>query len=171
MLRATTWWDRGFLVAIIAKGLDGLLEVVAAIALLLASPGQIRGWVIMLVAPELSEDPQDFIANHLLHAVNGLSVHAQVFATVYLLVHGLVKIVLVVALLRDKMWAFPWMLGVLIAFIAYQLYRIVLTPTVGMIALTIFDIIIVVLVFHEYGYHRRRAADGPKPTPRSPAPR
>lgn len=156
VLRATTWWDRLFVVAIIAKGLDGLAETLGAIGLFLISPGQIRVWIRALVAPELSEDPHDFIATHLLHTANGISAHAQLFAVVYLLVHGLVKLVLVTALLRDKLWAYPWMIAVLVAFIGYQLYRIALAPTAGLIALTIFDAVIVILVVYEFRHHRRR---------------
>jgi uncharacterized membrane protein len=57
----------------------------------------------------------------------------------------LVKVVLVAALLRDKLWAYPWMIGVLGVFVAFQLYRIALNPTGGLIALTVFDALIVAL--------------------------
>src|SRR6266571_5618426 len=50
-----------------------------------------------------------------------------------------VKIVLVTALLRNKLWAYPWMIAFLIAFIAYQVYRMTFAPSVGLVALTIFD--------------------------------
>ncbi len=38
--------------------------------------------------------------------------------------HGIAKIVLVALRLKDKLWAYPWLIGLLLAFIAYQLYRI-----------------------------------------------
>jgi uncharacterized membrane protein len=50
-----------------------------------------------------------------------------------------VKVTLVIALLRDKLWGYPWMIAVLVAFIAYQVYLIVLSPTPGWVALTAFD--------------------------------
>jgi uncharacterized membrane protein len=59
-------------------------------------------------------------------------------------VHGIVKVVLVLALLRNKLWAYPW-IGVLLIYIGYQAYRIVLSPTLGLIALTGFDVVIVAL--------------------------
>ena len=43
---------------------------------------------------------------------------------------------LVVALLLNKLWAYPWMIAVLLLFIGYQLYRIALDPTAGLVALT-----------------------------------
>jgi uncharacterized membrane protein len=71
-----------------------------------------------------------------------------------LLVHGIVKVVLVLALLRNKLWAYPWLIGVLLIFIGYQVYRIVLSPALGLIALTGFDIVIVALTWREYQRQR-----------------
>jgi hypothetical protein len=74
----------------------------------------------------------------------------------------IVKGVLVVALLRNKLWAYPWMIAVLLLFIGYQAYRIALTPSAGLIALTVFDITIVALTVREYQRQRtaRRTQDG-----------
>jgi uncharacterized membrane protein len=65
-------------------------------------------------------------------------------------------VVLVLALLRNKLWAYPWMIAFLVAFICYQLYRIALDVTLGLTALTIFDAIIVWLTWREY--HKQRTA-------------
>jgi uncharacterized membrane protein len=78
------------------------------------------------------------------------------FPAAYLLLHGIVKVVLVVALLRNKLRAYPWMIAFLVAFIGYQLYRIALYITLGLTALTIFDAIIVWLAWREY--RKQRAA-------------
>jgi uncharacterized membrane protein len=63
--------------------------------------------------------------------------------------------VLVVALLLNKLWAYPWVIVVLLLFIGYQLYRIILAPTAGLIALTIFDVVIVLLTWREFRVQRR----------------
>jgi uncharacterized membrane protein len=65
-----------------------------------------------------------------------------------------VKVTLVIALLRNKLWAYPWMIAVLLAFIAYQVYLIVLGPSPGLVALTVFDVLIVVLTWREYQKQR-----------------
>jgi uncharacterized membrane protein len=147
--------DRTFEVGIILKGLDGLLEVVGGALLLFVTPEAINRIVGTLTQHELSEDPQDFVATHLLRVSHGLTGAAVGFAAAYLLLHGIVKVVLVLALLRNKMWAYPWLIGFLVAFIAYQLYRILLDPTFGLSALTIFDAIIVWLTWREYQKQRR----------------
>lgn len=65
------------------------------------------------------------------------------------------KIVLVVALLRQKRWAYPWMIAFLMLFIAYQCYRIVIAPSIGLALLTLFDAFVVWLTWREYQLHRR----------------
>jgi uncharacterized membrane protein len=72
------------------------------------------------------------------------------FGAVYLLAHGLVKVVLVAALLRNQRWAYPWMIGFLGVFIGYQVYRLRLQPSVGLAALTVFDAVIAWLTYREY---------------------
>jgi len=60
--------DRAFAVGIILKGLDGILEVVGGLLLLVVSPEAIDRLSRFLTQHELSEDPHDFLATHLLHA-------------------------------------------------------------------------------------------------------
>jgi uncharacterized membrane protein len=48
------------------------------------------------------------------------------------------------------------MIIVLLIFIAYQLYRIVLNPSAGLIALTVFDALVVALTWREYRRQRRQ---------------
>jgi uncharacterized membrane protein len=113
-----------------------------------------------LTQHELSEDPNDFVATHLLRLAGGLTGSSVRFGAVYLLSHGIVKVVLVYALLRNKLWAYPWMIGFLVAFIGYQLYRIVLAPAGGLIALTVFDVLVAWLTLREY--RRQRGERSPK---------
>ncbi len=147
---------RLFEIAIIAKGLNGVVELIGGVLLLLVSPGMINHAVIAFTRAELSEDPKDFVATHLLQTADGLTGKAVLFGAAYLLLHGVVKVVLVGAILLNKQWAYPWMIAVLILFVAYQLYRIVLNPGAGMIALTIFDILIIALTWREWRHRQHR---------------
>jgi len=148
--------DRIFEIGIIFKGLDGVLETVGGLLLVVVTPATINRLTMGLTQHELSEDPNDFIANHLLGYAHGLTGSAVTFAAVYLLLHGITKIVLVAALLRNQIWAYPWMIGFLLIFIGYQLYRLVLSPTFGLSVLTIFDALIVWLTWREW---RKQTAD------------
>jgi uncharacterized membrane protein len=142
--------DQAFEVGIILKGLDGALEVVGGLLLLVVSPATIDRVVTSLTQHELSEDPRDFLATHLLKTAHGLTGSAVLFGAAYLLAHGVVKVVLVAALLKNQLWAYPWMIGFLGIFIAYQVYRLSFRPSLGLTVLTILDAGIAWLTYREY---------------------
>lgn len=152
-----TLLDRIFFISLILKGLDGILELVGGTLLLLVSPAQIGAFARFLTRSELSEDPHDPIANALVHWTSGVSVSASLFGAIYLLLHGLVKAVLVWAVLRDRLWAYPWMIVFLLIFIGYQSYQIAVAFSWGLLVLTAFDVFIVYLTWHEYGIHAARS--------------
>lgn len=155
----TTLLDKTFKVSLVLKGLDGVLEVLGGVLLLMVSPAQMGTVVRILTQHELSEDPHDLVATALVHLAGTLTVSTTLFGAIYLLLHGLVKVVLVWAVLKDKLWAYPWMVAFLLVFIAYQGYEIVVAFSWGMVLLTAFDIFIVWLTLHEYRAHRARTED------------
>ena len=102
------------------------------------------------------EMDNDFIARHILHSAGQLTHGSTAFAAVYLLSHGIAKLVLVVAVLRGELWAYPALIALLGAFIAYQLYRLYYHLTIGLTLLTIFDAFVVWLTWREYQQKRNR---------------
>jgi uncharacterized membrane protein len=107
------------------------------------------GWVNRLTQDELIEDPNDFIATHLLSMAQKFSVDTKNFYAFYLLSHGIVKLALVVGLLTNQLWSYPASLVVLTLFIIYQIYRFYETQSLGLIVLTAFDLFVMVLIWHE----------------------
>ena len=145
-----------FRISVALKGLGALLEIIGGMALLMIKPTFFVRVIGTLTEDELSEDPQDFIATHLQSLVEHLSLSAQHFAGAYLLIHGVIKILLVAALLKDKIWAYPWAIVVFGAFVVYQLYRYTFTHLLGLIALSAFDVAVIWLIWLEYGAARTR---------------
>jgi uncharacterized membrane protein len=78
-----------------------------------------------------------------------------VFAGVYLLSHGVIKVFLVGSLLRGRLWAYPTAIVFFAMFIVYQMYRYYLHPSIGMIILSILDLIVIVLTWLEYRQLKR----------------
>lgn len=153
--------DRAFEVGIILKGLDGVLEVIGGLLLLVVSPATINQVARAFTQHELSGDPHDFLATHLLRYAGELTGGAVLFGAAYLLSHGLAKVVLVTALLMNKIWAYPWMIAFLVAFIVYQIYRMTFAPSIGLVGLTIFDIVVVWLTYREY--RKQQGTESPRP--------
>ena len=144
-----------FQVSVLLKGAHALIECLGGIALALVSTSSIANFVNAITQDELIKDPNDFVATHLLTMAHNFSVQTQHFYAFYLLSHGIVKVALVVGLLREKLWAYPASLIVLTLFVLYQLYRFSYTHGLGLIVLTLFDIVVMGLIWHEYGLMRR----------------
>lgn len=139
-----------FRVSVSLKGSDAALEIVGGVALLAVSPTFILRAIAFLTQNELAEDPRDLVANYALTAAAHLSIGTEHFAAYYLFSHGVIKLALVVALLQRRLWAYPLAVIVFAAFIAYQIYRFTLTHSIGLIALSIFDLFVIWLVWVEY---------------------
>jgi uncharacterized membrane protein len=148
--RPKTIMHETFRAGITLKGIDGILESVGGVLLWFVRPSSIRGVIGVLLQHELSRDPHDFIAAHLLHASQHLTDASKPFASAYLLTHGLVKALLVTALWFDKLWAYPLTMAVFAAFSVYQVYRFAHTHSLALALLTVFDVLIIYLTWEEY---------------------
>jgi uncharacterized membrane protein len=146
---------RIFEIGVLLKGAHALIECIGGLVLAFVSTSAITNLVNALTQEELIEDPDDFVATHLLSLAQNLTVSTQRFYAFYLLSHGVIKLLLVAGLLRNKLWAYPVSLVVLGLFIIYQIYRFSYTHGVGLIVLTVFDVIVMGLIWHEYRLVRR----------------
>ena len=76
----------------------------------------------------------------------------------YLLSHGVIKLFVIIGLLQQKLWYYPTALVIFGLFIVYQLYRFSFTHSPWLLVLTVLDIIVMWLTWHEYSYLRRTNA-------------
>ena len=141
---------RLFRTGIILKGALSATEIFIGIVALFIAPATIDNAIVVASQNELVEEPGNFIAAHALTLAQQFSLTPQVFLAIYLLSRGLIKLALVIALLKNHLWAYPASLVVLGLFMLYQIYQIVLGHSALLIALTLFDIIIMWLIWHEY---------------------
>ena len=141
---------RWFEVGILLKGVNGLLEVGGGVFLFFVRPETVRHIITAVTFQELSEDPNDIVANYLMNIARNFSIHTKVFGTIYLLSHGLIKIFLVVSLWKRKLWAYPSAMIVFSLFIMYQMYRYTVSHSAELIILTILDITIIILTWLEF---------------------
>src|SRR5260370_7539371 len=98
--------DRAFAVGIILKGLDGILEVLGGVLLLVVSPSTIDQLSRALTQHELSEDPHDFLATHLLHAAGSLTASSLELGAAYLPLHGVFTTLLFAPFLTAQLRAY-----------------------------------------------------------------
>ena len=141
-----------FEISIILKGLHALLEVVGGIAIFFISQEFLLQVVTAITQDELTGDPNDFFSNYLVNVIQNFSTGSQHFASWYLLSHGVIKGLLVIGLLKEKLWSYPLAIVVFTLFIVYQLVRYTHTGSVWLLLLTVLDLVIIALTWHEYQY-------------------
>ena len=154
-----TGLDKAFAIGLGLKTIDAIVEVIGGVWLLFLRPGQLQSWVGVIFAPELREDPTDLVATHAQHWAAHFNQGAVLFAAAYLLSHGVTKLVVVVEILRGRLWAYPGLIALTSLFVTYQLYHMWRGGlTLSFVALTIFDLLIIALTAAEYAKLRRRHA-------------
>lgn len=147
--------ERLFRLAMFVKGLDGAVELIGAIALLLVPAALVNRLVADVISRDLVGSPDGFLARHLVAGTAEFASGNRTFVILYLGLHGVVKLALVVALLRRWMPAYPVAAVVLTVLVAYELYRAVRTGSVLLPVLAAVDILIIILVIREYLLLRR----------------
>lgn len=101
-LRTRTTLDKAFATGLALKAIDAVIEVIGGLWLLFVSPDQLQKWAAIIFALALNENPSAFIATHVLRWTTHFQHDSVVFAAVYLLSHGVAKLVVVVEILRGK---------------------------------------------------------------------
>jgi len=145
---------RSFRTGITLKGVDGLLEGLAGI-LLVVDPDIIWRIGIKLWLSETFHDPTP-LAPHLAHVSEKLANANPHFAAAYLLAHGIAKVVLVAALWMDKLWAYPLAIAGFSGFVVWEILRFTHTHSLGLILLALFDLAVIALIWMEYGTEERQ---------------
>ncbi|MEI7425031.1 MAG: DUF2127 domain-containing protein [Candidatus Staskawiczbacteria bacterium] len=142
--------DKIFESAILIKSVFGIFEILAGTVL--ATSGKLieDNIIVSLARQEIIEDPNDFIANHLIDFFNGFLINSHVFATLYLIFHGVINIFLAIALSNKKTWAYHSALTGFGVFIIYQTFKYFHTFSPLLLSLTLLDILIVIAVLLEY---------------------
>jgi uncharacterized membrane protein len=148
---------QAFVISLAIKAADAILELTVALLLALVDVRVLSNAVVRLVAKELVHHPDDRLANWISHWAESFSIDAKTFAVLYLAIHGVIKLALVIGLWRNQAWAYPVSLVAFAAFIIYQIHRFTFTHSPFLIVLTVFDLVVIVLVWHEW---RRRRASG-----------
>jgi uncharacterized membrane protein len=140
------------------KGINAAIEAVGGITLLFVRTSTLVHFIESMTQDELHHVRHDIVANTFMHLANEISVSNKQFFAYYLAAHGIIKIIIVIGLLREKMWMFPVGLTALGCFVTYQLYRFSIGHSVGLLIVTIFDILIMWFVWREWGVKRSQMA-------------
>ncbi|HSX41295.1 MAG TPA: DUF2127 domain-containing protein [Candidatus Saccharimonadales bacterium] len=128
--------DLLFVLSILGKGIGGALQLIAGLLLIFINISTLHNWLQPL---NLDVD-----------VARGIAESEKWFGVAYLFTHGIIRVGLAIALLREKLWAYPAAIVALGGFIAYQSWLMLSHPSVYLLALTLFDLLIVGLTVYEY---------------------
>jgi len=149
-----------FDLALILKIINGSLEMLAALLVLFVPPSLVLRLAEFATSGELAQDPNDLIAIGIQTAAQTFTVHTHYLLALYLVLHGSIKVLLVIGILAKKRVAYPLFMIALAIFGAYEAYRGFILHEMLLQALAIFDLALLVLTSYEYRrrYSSRREA-------------
>ena len=144
--------DVSFDIALIFKSLFAISEVLGGISLFFLTPSRLNsviGWIVK-VKGNIDQDSQSMLMNMLINFGNNFTVSTQYLLAIYLLSHGLIKLVTLALLWKKVLWAYPLSIVVFVGFIIYQMREFLTTHSFFMIFVTVVDVIMIVLTILEY---------------------
>ena len=141
-----------FKIGIFLKGIYSFVEIGVGTLTLFATKAFIVSTTLFFLRGELAEEPKDFFANYFMAMANDISLSAKYFLAFYLLIHGMVKIFLIVGLIKKKLWAYPTSIIIFSLFLIYELYRYLNTYSVWLLLLSVLDLTVIFLTIYEYRY-------------------
>ena len=141
---------RVFEIALILKALHSVLEILLSIFVGLISTDTVLRWAKWVTQTELLEDPNDLIASYILKVARDFSLGGRSGIVAFLASHGIVKLVLVLSVLKGWPWAYPAFMVALAGLIGFQSFQLLHRLSAGLAVLTIFDVFVLFLTWHEY---------------------
>jgi uncharacterized membrane protein len=150
---------RIFVIGVIAKGVDGAVELIAGVLFAVLSPAAIKGIILLMIQGELKEDPTDIVANLIRHNTASI-IHGRASASAFLLLHGAVKLGLAAGLAANKLWSYPAAIVVFMGFTIYQLCELAHSHSLFLASITALDAVVVALIVMEYRHVRLTQRSG-----------
>jgi uncharacterized membrane protein len=132
------------------KGAISFFEIVFGTVALFIPVSAITTFAGFITQDEINEDPGNFLANHILSAAHLITTLGTVYIGLYLISRGLLKLGLIIALFKNKLWAYPWSLAVLGTFMIFQIYEIIKAHSLAVIIITLFDCVVMYSIWKEW---------------------
>ena len=150
-----------FFWSLLLKGGISVAEVIVGIALLLIPAPAIIAFVQGFGA-WLSGYSDSAVTMKLVGELSAFGAGSALFVAFYLLSRGLIKCALIGALLKNILWAYPASLIALGLLLIYQAYEIFTHGSVFVIAISLFDIVVMYLIWREWNIVKRHHGQRPE---------
>ncbi len=152
MTKPNPLFHLAYVVTIAVKGIDGAIETILGLAVLITGPVRFNSFLMTLAAPELTEHATENGFMHLLR--NGASQLLGTsidFVVIYLLLHGLLKLGLALVLLTGRgRWVYPVATVILLGFLAFMSWHLAEHWSNWVLVFALFDLVTLLLVLNEW---------------------
>jgi uncharacterized membrane protein len=142
-----------FDLALLLKVVNGGLEMLAAFLILVVPSSLVLKITQFATSGEIAQDPDDPVATAIRSAAHAFTIHTHYLLALYLVLHGAIKVMLVMGIFAGKRIAYPLFMIALVLFGTYEAYRGFVRHEGLLQILAIFDFTLLVLTAYEY---RRR---------------
>ncbi|MFZ2500901.1 MAG: DUF2127 domain-containing protein [Minisyncoccia bacterium] len=136
--------------ALVIKIISGAVEMLAGLLVVFVPPSFVLDLATLATNGELSRDSSDFVATTILGAAQVFAVHTHYVLATYLVLHGLVKVLLIIGIFAKKRIAYPLFMLALALFAAYTTYRGFVLHELLLQAIAIYDLSLLLLTSYEY---------------------
>lgn len=143
-----------FRIGLALKGFDSLLEAVGGV--LLFTPVLLNRAFRYVVWHEIYFIGRHPLAARLANSASKAAAEPHYLMGVYLVLHGLLKLVFIIAVFRQRRWGYFGILAILLAFCGLEFYDAATRPSWAAAVFGLFDLILAGIIANEY---RIRKAD------------
>ena len=138
--------DVSFNAMLLGKSIFAFVEFLSGLLLIFIPLDLIKSTIQHLAASIAFDPLSSMIAN----AGERVTSDATLFAVIYLLLHGALKLVTLALLWRKILWSYPLSIVLLLGFITYQMFEFFNHGAIPMLALCVVDLVMITLTLLEY---------------------
>jgi uncharacterized membrane protein len=144
-----------FRIGILVKAVDGFIEACGGIFFYFAGYTTINSVLFSVFHEEIAESPRDAFWQFFINEWHSISLSSNSFWGLLFFAHGVIKLALSVALLKNYLWAYPTAATVFTLFVGYEIYSLTNHPSLFLWCITIFDTLVVGLIVNEYRHIKK----------------
>lgn len=138
--------DVSFNAMLLGKSIFAFVEIFSGLLLIFIPLDLIKSTIQHLAASIAFAPLSSMITN----AGERLTSDATLFAVIYLLLHGALKLVTLALLWRKILWSYPLSIVLLVGFITYQMFEFFNHGAISMLVLCVVDLVMITLTLLEY---------------------
>lgn len=131
---------------LLGKSIFAFVEFLSGLLLIFIPLDLIKSTIQHLAAAIAFAPLSSIITN----AGERLTSDATLFAVIYLLLHGALKLVTLALLWRKILWSYPLSIVLLVGFITYQMFEFFNHGSISMLVLCVVDLVMIALTLLEY---------------------